>query len=184
MTGRLFVVVGPSGAGKDTLLAGATARRPDLHWARRVITRPAAAGGEPYEAETPEGFARRLGQGEFALHWQAHGLDYGVPARELAPRRSGRDVVMNGSRGAIGAILAAIPKARVIVVTAPPALLAARLAARSRETAADVAARLSRAGFDLPQGLAAEVVMNDASPEQGIARLLALLSPADLQQDR
>ena len=47
MTGRLFVVVGASGAGKDTLIAGALAADPRLHWARRVITRPAVAGGEP-----------------------------------------------------------------------------------------------------------------------------------------
>ena len=52
MAGRLFLVVGPSGAGKDTLLAGAVAADPRLHWARRVITRPETAGGEPFEGVT------------------------------------------------------------------------------------------------------------------------------------
>ena len=75
MMGRLFVVVGPSGAGKDTLLAGAVAAEPRLHWARRVITRPSSAGGEPFEGVDETEFAARLGRGEFALHWQ--GRPYG-----------------------------------------------------------------------------------------------------------
>ena len=95
---RLFLVVGPSGAGKDTLLAGAMAADPRLHWARRVITRPESAGGEPFEGATEAEFAERLAQGEFALHWDAHGLRYGVPFAELP---QGRDVIVNGSRAAI-----------------------------------------------------------------------------------
>ncbi len=77
--GRLFIVVGPSGAGKDTLIAGAKVLRPDLHWARRVITRAEVAGGEPFEGVSLEEFNTRRDAGEFALHWQAHGLSYGVP---------------------------------------------------------------------------------------------------------
>jgi ribose 1,5-bisphosphokinase len=169
MMGRLFVIVGPSGAGKDTLLAGAVRARPDLHWARRVITRPSQPGGEPWEGETEAGFAR--------------GLHYGVPGAELAPLRMGRDVVMNGSRAAMPAILSVFPQARVILVTASPDILALRLAARSRETPQAVAARLSRAGFDLPPGLAADVVVNDTTPEAGTAALLAHLAAVPQEQD-
>ena len=74
MGGRLFALVGPSGAGKDTLLAAASAARPDLVIVQRVITRPESAGGEPFEGVTPAEFARRNAAGLFALHWQAHGL--------------------------------------------------------------------------------------------------------------
>ena len=56
----IFAVVGPSGAGKDTLIAGALERRPDLRLARRVITRPTEAGGEDFEGVTPEAFAARM----------------------------------------------------------------------------------------------------------------------------
>ncbi len=91
----IFAVVGPSGAGKDTLIAGAVAARPDLRLVRRVITRPTEAGGEPFDGVTEAEFLSRLDAGAFALHWQAHGLHYGIPADQLA---GPGDVVFNGSR--------------------------------------------------------------------------------------
>jgi ribose 1,5-bisphosphokinase len=178
MTGRLFAVVGPSGAGKDTLLAGAVAADPALHWARRVITRPETPGGEPYEGVSPDAFAARLAQGEFALHWQAHGLCYGIAHAELAPLVQGRDVLFNGSRAALPAAQAAFPGMMVVRISAPPDMLAARLQARGREGADDIAGRLARAGYDLPADLAVLDICNDDSPATGIARLLAALQAA------
>ena len=72
--GRLIAIVGPSGAGKDTLLRLALAADPRLHWARRTITRPPASS-EPFESVSEDDFLRRQAAGEFALHWAAHGLD-------------------------------------------------------------------------------------------------------------
>ena len=135
MTGRLFIVVGPSGAGKDTLPAGAKAADPALHWARRVITRPENAGSEPFEGVSRETFTARLQRGEFALHWQAHGLCYGVPAAELAPLGQGRDVLVNGSRGALPAAQIAFPRLVVIRITAPSPVRAERLAAPGAKAA-------------------------------------------------
>lgn len=175
MTGRLFALVGPSGAGKDTLLAGARVQRPDLAVVRRVITRPSAAGGEDFEGVTEAVFADRLAAGAFALHWQAHGLRYGIPLAELAPLREGRDVIFNGSRQALQAARDRFPDLTVIVVTAPVQVLAERLAARGRETRSDIEARLTRAGFALPEGITAQEVVNDGPPAQGVARFLAAL---------
>ena len=93
MTGRLFAVVGPSGAGKDTLMAAAAARVPALRLARRVITRPADAGGEDFDGVTEAAFQRRLAAGAFALHWQAHGLHYGIPAAIDQDLAAGRCVL-------------------------------------------------------------------------------------------
>ncbi len=171
MTGQLFVVVGPSGAGKDTLMAGASAADPCLHWARRVITRPETAGGEPFEGTDEAGFDARLTRGDFALHWQAHRLRYGVTAAELAPLLAGRSVMVNGSRAALPAVQGAYPGLVVIRVSAPSAVLAARLAARGRESLTDIAARLQRASYDLPDGLTVLEVVNDATPQIGIERL-------------
>jgi ribose 1,5-bisphosphokinase PhnN len=56
-------------------------------------------------------------------------------------------------------------------------VLAARLAARGRESAADIAARLAR-DPGLPEGLDIEQVANDGTPEQGVARMVAALSRA------
>jgi ribose 1,5-bisphosphokinase len=170
----IFAVVGPSGAGKDTLIAGALAARPDLRLVRRVITRPTEAGGEDFEGVTEAEFADRLARGEFALHWQAHGLCYGIPKDQLD---GPGDVIFNGSRAALPDAVRQLPGLRVILVTAPVATLAARLAARGRETEADILQRLSRAGFALPEGIIAETVINDGLPAKGASRLLAALQP-------
>jgi ribose 1,5-bisphosphokinase len=170
--GRLFFVVGPSGAGKDTLIAGAIAADPGLIWARRCITRSEATGGEPFEGLTEAEFDARLQAGKFALHWQAHGLCYGVPHAAFAPLENGQDVLLNGSRGAIAQAQAVFPNMRVINITAPDHILAQRLAARGREGASDVAQRLARASFALPKGVCAIEVINDGAPGIGAARLL------------
>ncbi len=177
-SGRLFVVVGPSGAGKDTLLAGAKAADPNLHWARRVITRPATPGGEPFEGVDARTFDDRLQRGDFALHWEAHGLRYGVAHDELALLSQNRDVLVNGSRAALGAAQAAFPGLVVIRITAPSAVLVERLAARGRESRDQIDARLQRASYDLPEGLTVIDIANDATPEMGVQRLLAALQPA------
>ena len=170
----ICAVVGPSGAGKDTLIAGALRARPGLRLVRRVITRPTEAGGEDFDGVTEADFAARLAAGDFALHWQAHGLRYGIPRDQVA---GPGDVVFNGSRVALPSAMRAFPDLRVIVVTAPDAVLAARLAARGREAEADIRARLARARFALPDGIAAVTVVNDGTPDEGVARLLAALQP-------
>jgi phosphonate metabolism protein PhnN/1,5-bisphosphokinase (PRPP-forming) len=170
----IFAVVGPSGAGKDTLLAAALAARPDLRLVRRVITRSTEAGGEDFEGVTEAEFRRRVARRDFALTWAAHGLHYGIPRDQVS---GPADVVFNGSRAALPAAIQVFPALRVILVTAPDAILAARLAARGREPAADIAARLSRAAFTLPDGITATTVVNDGSRAEGVARLLAALQP-------
>lgn len=170
----IFAVVGPSGAGKDTLLSGVLAARPDLRLVRRVITRPTEAGGEDFEGVTEAQFQSRIAQGAFALTWDAHGLRYGIPRDQIT---GPNDVVFNGSRAALPQAVGVFPDLRVIVVTAPDAVLAARLAARGREPLADITARLSRAAFILPDGITASTVINDGTPAEGIARLLQALQP-------
>lgn len=171
----LVLVVGPSGAGKDTLLDAARAALADdprFHFVRRVITRPAEAGGEAHEAVTEAEFARR----RFALAWTAHGLRYGIPIAIETDLTAGRAVIANVSRAVIAEAARRFP-VRVIEVTAPPQVLAARLAARGRETAADIAARLARS-VAVPDGVDVETVLNDADLGTGIARFVAALSRA------
>ena len=172
MMGRLFVIVGPSGVGKDTLLAGAAAADPTLHWARRVITRPNVAGGEPFEGVTQTVFDHRLAAGEFALHWHAHGLSYGVPKAEFALMRQGKTALVNGSRAALGAAVLAFPDLTVIRISAPSSVLADRLAQRGRESRDEIKARLDRASYELPADLRVIDLHNNATPAEGVARLL------------
>ena len=168
----LILVVGPSGAGKDTLLAAAKralADDPRFRFARRVITRPAEAGGEDHEAVSDAEFVRR----DFALKWRAHGLHYGIPAEAIA---KGSITVANVSRTVISEAARRF-QVRVIEVTAPPDVLAARLGSRGREAEADVASRLAR-DVPLPADVMVERVLNDGSVEQGAARFIAALNRA------
>ena len=172
----LVLVVGPSGAGKDSLLDGARAALAGdarFHFVRRVITRPASAGGEAHEAATDAEFLSRRAAGGFALDWQAHGLRYGIPADIAADLAQGRVVVANVSRTVIDAARARFPT-RVIEITAPAEILARRLAARGREPAADIAERIAR-HMPVPPAADVETVMNDASLEAGIAGFVAAL---------
>ncbi|MEL7463510.1 MAG: phosphonate metabolism protein/1,5-bisphosphokinase (PRPP-forming) PhnN [Pseudomonadota bacterium] len=173
--GRLAAVVGPSGAGKDTLMAEAKRLRPDLVWAQRVVTRPEEAGGEPYESVDAREFHRRREAGAFAVWWEAHDLLYGVPATIEADLEAGRTVMFNGSRAAIGQARLKFPGLSVIVVTAPDEVLARRLAARGRESEAEIRERLQRAAYPAPAG--ATVVVNDGAVSEGAGRLLAALNP-------
>lgn len=177
--GMLVAVVGPSGAGKDTLMGlarlrlGGDAR---FRFVQRTITRPAEAGGEAHRALDDAGFAAERAAGGFALWWAAHGLHYGIPRDIEADIAARRVVVANLSRGVL-AEAAGRYRLRVMNITAPAAVLAARLAARGREGAADIAARLARAA-SLPDGLDVATVLNDATPEEGAARVVAVLNRA------
>lgn len=175
--GRLFALVGPSGVGKDSLLAAVRAARPEVHLARRVITRAADAGGETFEAVPEAEFARRLVEGAFALHWRAHGLSYGIPREIDAIMAAGRDVLFNGSRAVLAEAAARYPSLRVLHVTARPETLARRLAGRGRESAEEIAARLARADQALPPGLAATRICNDGALEMAVAAILDALQP-------
>lgn len=177
MTGTLYAVVGPSGAGKDTLMAAALAARPDLAVVRRVITRPESAGGEDFEGVSEAEFALRLAAGQFALHWRAHGLSYAIPEAELAPLSQGKPVLFNGSRAALPAACLRFPDLTVIRVTAPSAVLVERLMARGRETRADIEARVQRASYELPEGPRVIDVRNDGPLADGVAQFLAALQP-------
>lgn len=175
MTGRVFAVVGPSGAGKDTLLAGAVATLTGLHWARRTISRPEVAGGEPFEGVSAEEFEFLSNAGVFALEWPAHGLRYGIRKAEFSGLTKGLDVVFNGSRAALAQALALFPDLTVLRISAASRVLAERLAARGRETAAEIEARLARASYEVPEGMRVIDITNDSSPAMGVARLCAAL---------
>ena len=141
---RLIVVVGPSGAGKDSLLRAWRAAPDAPAFAQRVITR-APDAHEAHEAVTPGDFSGMRARGLLATWWQAHGLDYGVRRSQFEPLALGRWVVLNGSRAHLAALRVQAPGLRVVAISAPPQLLAQRLAQRAREDAAVRAGRLARA---------------------------------------
>lgn len=176
--GRLFLVVGPSGAGKDSLIAAARERLDPsrFHFARRIITRPLDAGGEVHAEATAEEFIALETAGRFALSWRAHGLAYGIPRGIEAELAAGRGVVANVSRAVIAEARRRFPGLRVLLVTAPPQVLAQRLAARGRETVEAVEARLARAAYAEPQGPDVVRILNDGALEAVVPQFLAALT--------
>ena len=146
-SGVMIAIVGPSGAGKDSLINAARAHYrddPRIGFVRRVITRPADGATEDHVPVTASEFERRARTGRFAVRWDAHGLRYGIPVETSDEIAAGRILVANGSRAALDAFEAAYPACAVIEVVARPEIIAARLAGRGRETAVEVERRLTR----------------------------------------
>jgi ribose 1,5-bisphosphokinase len=169
----LVLIVGPSGAGKDTLIRlarEALAEEPRIVFPQRLVTRPPSADEDnlPIDAE---GFARAEAEGRFALSWQAHGLGYALPARVGRMAREGHVVVCNVSRRVVAEARARFPGTQVVEITAPPEVLAQRLAARARAQDGDLSARLSRKGDVVPD----VTIDNSGAAEEGAARLIRSL---------
>lgn len=175
--GRLIAVVGPSGVGKDSLMAALAARDPQLGIVRRVITRAPGLGGEDYEPATEAAFDAMTAAGAFCLTWGAHDLHYGIP-RAVCDRVAGGEVLLvNLSRGVLVRAAEVFPGLVVLNVTAQPETLARRLADRGRETKAGIASRLERAKRALPAGIDAIEIANDGPLEQTATTALASLVP-------
>lgn len=181
---RLIVVVGPSGAGKDTLLRHwqallrASGHADTVGFVRRLITRPAeprrdGATPDGVEAHEPVSVAQLQvlrEQHALAFEWQANGLHYAVRRASLAALEQGRWRVLNGSRAHLRQMQAICPGLRVVLIDAPEALRAERLASRAREDAADVQRRLTRQPDMPPPDLR---LCNDGAPERAAAELHA-----------
>ena len=177
MAGSFFFVVGPSGAGKDSLLSGVAPLLPpgQFVFARRVITREVVAHTEDHDSCSEADFLAREKSGDFLITWQAHGLMYGLPAALRDAIASGVHVIANGSRNMIARLQGEVPTLKVIEVSAPVDVLRARLSGRSRETLEEIDRRLQRASLAMPEGVPSLRVMNELSLEIGISRLKAAL---------
>jgi len=173
--GRLILVVGPSGAGKDTLLGLARTACADdsgIVFARRVVTRESSPF-EDNERLSPEAFREAALRNEFAVQWQAHGHCYGLPRSIDDDIRAGRTVVANVSRSVVEAMRRAYSTVAVVVITAPREVLGKRLAMRARTSDGSLDQRLQReaAGTATPD----ETIVNVGSAELHASRLVHII---------
>ena len=176
--GCLVLVVGPSGAGKDSILDGARralAGDDRVTFVRREITRPADAGGEDHIAVSQEAFRQRAVDGSYALVWEAHGLGYGVPAAALRGLAQGQTAVVNVSRGILATARARFSPLCIVNVSVPAQILAQRLMGRGREDPAQIAERLGRATAYQVDGSDVLTLVNDGPLERSVDTFLEML---------
>ena len=175
--GLLFGVVGPSGAGKDTLIAAAKARLGSderFSFPRRLITRM-PDGSEDSEPVSAAEFQRRLHDGGVALHWTAHGLDYGLPASVDGDVRAGRTVVVNLSRGTVEQVRRRYAHSRILLVAADLEIRASRIASRGRESVNEIGQRLARSVTSFSSADADLVMDNSGALEPSVERFIGLI---------
>lgn len=176
--GRLILLVGPSGSGKDSLLQAA---RPVLEEqgvkiVRRTITRSPESLGEEAFGVSRQTFEHMQAQGDFALHWQANGLCYGIPRQIDDWLAAGDSVLVNGSRGHLEQARMLYPDLLAICLDVAPAVLRQRLLSRGRELPEEVEQRLARSAElsgALPRGM--RHLDNSGALERAVNALLAVL---------
>lgn len=174
---QIIGVVGPSGVGKDTVMAALARARPGIRLVRRVITRDVDAGGEAFTSVSPTEFAQMQAAEEFALHWQAHGLSYGIPIIEILPRNADEVLLVNLSRSVLDQARARFGGFRILSLTASPEALARRLSGRGRESAAEIMQRLSRADYARPVGSDVLEIANNETLKDTVSAVLGALYP-------
>jgi guanylate kinase len=164
---RVFVITGPSGVGKGTLIRGLMERHPQLELSVSATTRgprPGEQDGVDYHFLTRDEFDRRVAEGQFVEHADYAGRSYGTLRSELERRvDAGTPVVLEIEVQGARQVRAAMPEA-VQVFIAPPSLdaLRTRLIGRGTDDAEEVERRLQVAEEELAaQPEFGHVVVND-----------------------
>ena len=143
----LVVVSGPSGVGKDAMLALVREQRPEVFWAITATTRamrPGEEHGVHHLFHTREEFLELLERGELLEHAEVYGNLYGVPKAPVREALAeGRDAIVRTDVQGAASIRSLAPEALLIFV-APPSLeeLERRLRSRDTESAEETALRV------------------------------------------
>ncbi len=146
--GKLVLVVGNSGSGKDSIMKGVKERYPSdlisLYLTQRYITRP-YSDTEDNIAVTPEDFKIMSLQGKFVLEWHIYGLDYGVPIEIDEWLKKGHPVLVNVSRSIIKKARKIYQNIVVAFIDVPFEITLKRVKERARESGIRLEERILRA---------------------------------------
>jgi guanylate kinase len=180
---RVFVITGPSGVGKGTLIRTLRERMPELELSVSATTRPPRPGeqdGVDYHFLTDADFQRRVDAGEFVEHATYSGRRYGTLRAELERRlRAGHPVVLEIEVQGARQVRRTMPEALQVFI-APPSrdALRTRLVGRGTDDAEQVQARLSTADRELEaQDEFPYVVVNDRL-DDAVGELTAIVRGA------
>jgi len=187
MKGRLIYVVGPSGAGKDSVLSWLRTHTPNsapVHWAQRTIDRPQSNGpdAENHVPVNARYFEKLLADAEFAMHWDANTHRYGIRTSELMWLNDPTYcVVVNGSRAHLPTVTRDYPGLTLVHITASTEVLRQRLVARGRESVEAVEARLQRQiALAVPNGCGFIEISNNTTLDEAGHQLMMKLRAAGL----
>jgi len=179
MNAQLIYVVGPSGAGKDSLLMWLRQHVPSgllIHWARRTIDRPCIPDGEMHESVHTLEFNRLLDAQQLAMHWNANEHKYGIRNSELWPLAQRHWIFLNGSRAHLPHAATLYPGLTVLHITADIEMLRQRLLKRGRESHSAIENRLQRTiDWNAPAGCRLIEIHNNHSLESSGQQLMNAL---------
>jgi guanylate kinase len=183
MTGNVFIVSAPSGAGKTSLVRALLERDPQVQLSVSYTTRPARAGereGTDYHFVTREQFERMQQDGEFLEAAEVHGNLYGTSKRWIeAMRRSGRDLLLEIDWQGAQQVRRLIPDAIGIFIL-PPSVdaLRERLTSRNSDSAAVIARRLAVAQEEISHASEFDYVIINKEFDAAVEELASIVRTA------
>ena len=191
--GWFVAIVGPSGAGKDTIINAvhqALKNNPEFLFVRRTITRKAGInsfndhddtsqniGNEDNIGVSLEQFLELSEKASFSLQWFAHGIHYALPIGIVDEVHKGKIVIANVSRTELEHAKELFGKVFVIEINAPIGILKERLISRKREKITDIEERLERANIPihLPKGAKYCYIDNSGNINSAVDKVLSIL---------
>lgn len=176
--GKLVLVVGNSGSGKDSIIKGVKERYPSdlikLYLTQRYITRP-CSDTEDNIAVIPEVFKIMSEQGEFVLEWHIYGLDYGVHIEIDEWLKKGHPVLVNVSRSIVKKARKIYQNIVVVFIDVPLEISLKRVKERARESGVRLEERILRARQNQVIPDADFIVDNSGDLEDAINEFLSYL---------
>ncbi len=173
MAGYLFLLVGNSGSGKDTLMRSAIRNWPGnmvpMRTASRFITRPTHRSEDSISISAYD-FLKQVKANNVALTWQSYGMNYGIPADISEWLLNGDNVIINVSRKIIPYARQKYTQTKVVFVYVPLQLTIKRIKQRRREIESDTGfhQRIKRAAKHLTLPDADFRIDNSGSVENNV----------------
>ncbi len=180
MTGRLFYVIGASGAGKNRIMREARKKingKYHVVFAHRYITRETVPLGENHVYLTKNEFKLRLSKGFFTMKWETYDNFYGIGEEVNIWLSKGTNVVVNGSREYMETALKKYPSMKIILITASYENLKKRLLERNREDEHEIEMRLARADkFSVEHPNMVVIHNNDINIKNSVEEFIGVLT--------